>query len=126
MMTAPHQLTLFDLPRRLERGEHGCCLDCGEGGDGTYGPPGLDEVTLADGQGHTVDLPDQWLCARHSNVRWADYRRCLDLLAARRERLRAFRIAEKRGLRGSVLWTVAETWIRNGSVPAEDPWQRTR
>lgn len=114
------QLTLFPMPRTLDPGEHGRCLDCGRYDiRGTYGPPGLDEIRLDDGNDHTVSLPDQWFCVKHSHERWKDYRKCMAAIGKRRERLNAFRIAERRGLKGAALYGVAEGWLRDGTVPEE-------
>lgn len=98
MTPHPAQLWLVPPPRRLERGEHECCLRCGRGGDGTYGPPGLESIFLDDGAEHTVRLDDQWLCMRHAKREWAEWRRCQQQLSARRRWLSAHRHVEALGL----------------------------
>lgn len=106
--------------RLLEPGEPYRCLDCSAVDcDGTYGPPGMEEITLKDGDTHGAELEDLWFCVRCSHARWAHFLDCQDRLPARRRRLRAFRIAADRGLRRDLnqLFATAERWLRDDTIP---------
>lgn len=119
MTTQPEQLWLLPtVPRLLEPGEPYRCLLCGRASpEGTYGPPGLESVILCDGDEYTVQLADQWLCPRHARARWAEYRRRLALVPARKRRLAAFRLVEAHGVLGYERFARAEALLASGWEP---------
>lgn len=119
-MTA-HQPTLFPLPRHLEPGEPPCCAICARhDASGTYGPPGLESLTLED-RGrwveHTVRLQDVWLCAPCAKVRWDDWRDAQVKVPARLRRLAAFRHVDRPGLSQRELFAQAEALLAAGWQP---------
>lgn len=122
-MTTPAQLSLVSTEeRRPVRGEHPWCLDCGKvAPGGTWGPPGLDEIELSDGSAHTVALPEQWLCSKHSRARWKHYEHQIKHLTPRLRRLAAFRLAELEGHQGAQKFAAAEAWLRAGWQPGDPP-----
>lgn len=112
------------VTRSLEPGEPHRCLDCGIADEGgTYGPPGLEEVPLPDGDTYTAELANLWFCRRCSHLRWDHHVELQIRVPARRRRLRAFAVAASLGHRGHMnadLFRVAEEWLRNDTIPGPD------
>jgi len=114
------QPTLFPLPRHLEPGEPPCCAVCARhDASGTYGPPGLESVTLQDGGRwveHTVRLDEVWLCAPCARQRWDDWRDNQVKVPARLRVLRTRRWLEQQGVRGAALH------VRLAELVADPGW----
>ncbi len=121
----PEQLWLVPPPRLLEPGECPRCADCARTAPrGTWGPPGLESVTLDDGQEHTIQLRDTWFCAPHARQRWAHYERCRVALPQRRRRLAAFALLDRGGISQRELFTQAEALLRDPAwMPPETPME---
>lgn len=113
------QPTLFPLPRHLEPGEPCRCI-CGRtDASGTYGPPGLESLTLQDGHRwvkHTVRLDEVWLCAPCARQRWDDWRDNQVKVPERLRLLRTRRWLEQQGLRGAALH------VRLAELVADPGW----
>ncbi len=123
--THPEQLWFVPPPRLLEPGEPYRCLMCGRASpSGTYGPPGLESITLDDGQEHTIQLRDTWFCERHARQRWAHYERCRVALPARRRRLAAFALLDRGGISQRELFQQAEALLADPAwMPLETPME---
>lgn len=107
------QLTLFALPRELERGEPVRCATCGRCDHlGGFGPPGLYVLRLPGGDEWNQDRAATWLCRRHAAKEWEEWMERQQHLRARLERLAMFRTCRDEGFTGSALWTEAERRLR--------------
>lgn len=119
-MTATQLSLLAKEPRATERGEYGCCLDCGRADPhGTYGPPGLETLVVPDGARwveHHVRLEDMWLCAPCARQRWDDWRAAQVKVPARLRTLRTRVWLERQGLRGTALH------VRLAELVADPEW----